>query len=164
MWGWPCVLQGITVCVPNSQTLSQWACKRCSVAWNSQKPEREQSEPGEVTGKGKQQTVTEPLTINPKSTLGWKGNGPVLSEMGLPAHYMEFHPGPSHKTKHFKWLALFPLGKRIKSLFGFLYVFATGKINSAKLWFVLFISQACSTHLEEGGNNSHFMGPLCITS
>lgn len=31
---------------------------------------KSQSEPGEVTGKGKQWTVTELLTINPKSTLG----------------------------------------------------------------------------------------------
>lgn len=52
------------------------------------KPEREQSETGEVTGKEKQRTVTEPLTINHQSTLGWKANVPVLSEMGLTAHHI----------------------------------------------------------------------------
>lgn len=52
------------------------------------KPEREQSEPGEVTGKEKQRAVIEPLTINPKSTLGWKGDVAVLSEMGLTAHHI----------------------------------------------------------------------------
>ena len=57
-----------------------------AVVWH-ETAKREQSEPGEVTGKGKQQPVTEPLTINPKSTLGWNGNVSMLSEMGLPAHH-----------------------------------------------------------------------------